>query len=1318
MRRTLIPLLIVFSLLPVALASAATIPLGLHTAPAARAGLRPVAGAGLRPSPPTPTPGPDGGEVDRVEAAVLAAVQGQQERILGFLVNDVQIESTQLSADQAFAASLLVMVDPESGAVLPAEPGLALAQRAGETWQVTLPADPGWEDLVRNAPTEVLGDEQKETWLEMQRRYEVTMPSAPLRGYLLPWQAGQTVWVSQTVAHDRYTPSGSAHFSFDFYVPQTMFRLYAAKAGTVWRARWDVPNGDDSGVGNYIVLQDTTTDPASYQLYLHLAQESIPAGLRETGATVVQGQFIGLADDTGQSSGHHLHYQVHTNPDSYWGTAVDITFADVDINGGRPRVTVDQNYCDSGDVCDSFRSSYISGNAVAGDIYPPTGGILDPLTGAMVKAKQVRVEAWASDVGSGLEKARLLAYYNDVWREIGSEFTGNLYALDWDLCAAGVPDGPVSLSLRAWDREGNPSFGLPGLTHFTKDYDCSPPPQVCTPAADQVALHSAPDFQGECVLLGAGGYPESASFGVLGDDNVASVQVGSSVLATLYTDADYAGRGETLAGNDANLSDNLVGTDTATSLRVRARSAAALKPAKLIAPTDGARFPAGASIFLAWRDPGGATQFQAQVLKNSSEAALSSWLENPRWDITGLDLAAGTYTWRVRARNCTASSCRSGWSDPASFTLTAEPAAPTGVTAPFSDNVEGGANGWTVTGQWNRLNDAGSAHGGSYSWYFGDASDRTYKEGAPSGDLTSRPITIPAQGYALRFWYWAQTEGPGGFWDQRTVQISTNNGPFKNLRRLRDDPADTWLKAEIDLSAYAGDTVRLRFRFDRLDGAFNGYEGWYIDDLSISADPLPDCSDSDNRLQDAVSLAYGETMGGSICPSGDMDYYTFSGAAGDHIAVDIDSNTADPPGDLDLILFLLDGDGLSELAQSDDEIAGELFDPHLGYTLTRAGDYYLKVRQWSHPSGGGEDYTYSIRLTRDSRDPTASFSSPESGGFLPAQVKLQLSASDTGNGSGVSRVEFRYHPGDWLTGQWQVLGTDYDGSDGWSYEFDASTAPQAEGLAFYASVYDWAGNWTGTGAWNLTLDRTAPVTSLTALEGTQASNAILLQWTGSDNLSGIDYYQLQSKKGSGAWTGISPDPDGAGTETWFVGQAGASYSFRMRGVDVSGNLESYPDAAEATTAIPAAATLCAAPDAWDSGRDDNSASRAPAILVDGTARTHNFCNPLSSGWAGDEDWVRFSVEKGRPYITRFEPLAGSAAAILELYGADGATLLAQSSSAGFGASATLQWTATLTGRVYLRARHLASGVLGDTVTYTLSVNNQVETYLPLVKRTE
>jgi murein DD-endopeptidase MepM/ murein hydrolase activator NlpD len=181
----------------------------------------------------------------------------------------------------------------------------------------------------------------------------ITAPvrSAVYGGYRLPWAAGQTAWLSGSTSHDAYIPSGNAHYAFDFYIPQTMYRLYASKAGIVWRAKWDTPNFDASGTGNYIVLQDNTTSPPTYQLYLHLAQDTSPGAFRQPGTDVAQGQYIGMADDTGRAR-HHLHFQVHTNP-VILGRSVDITFQDVAINGAAQVKNTyynDQRYCWPSDV--------------------------------------------------------------------------------------------------------------------------------------------------------------------------------------------------------------------------------------------------------------------------------------------------------------------------------------------------------------------------------------------------------------------------------------------------------------------------------------------------------------------------------------------------------------------------------------------------------------------------------------------------------------------------------------------------------------------------------------------------------------------------------------------------------------------------------------------------------------------------------------------------------------------------------------------------------------------------------------------------------
>ncbi len=210
------------------------------------------------------------------------------------------IENIQLSEDSTWASAWIELTNPENGEVIPGEPIPAVAHWDGYNWQVFLPSDEDWPTLVRSAPADLQKHPTLATWLQLNEPLPLPQITQELSGYLLPWEGGKTVYLSRSVAHDADFPSGNAHYSFDFYVPQTMFNIHAAKAGTVWLYKDTVPNNNHDDV-NYLVLQDTTTNPTTYQLYLHLAQGSIPPALKTIGAPVAQGQFIGVADNTGHT---------------------------------------------------------------------------------------------------------------------------------------------------------------------------------------------------------------------------------------------------------------------------------------------------------------------------------------------------------------------------------------------------------------------------------------------------------------------------------------------------------------------------------------------------------------------------------------------------------------------------------------------------------------------------------------------------------------------------------------------------------------------------------------------------------------------------------------------------------------------------------------------------------------------------------------------------------------------------------------------------------------------------------------------------------
>jgi hypothetical protein len=142
--------------------------------------------------------------------------------------------------------------------------------------------------------------------------------------------------------------------------------------------------------------------------------------------------------------------------------------------------------------------------------------------------------------------------------------------------------------------------------------------------------------------------------------------------------------------------------------------------------------------------------------------------------------------------------------------------------------------------------------GAGHSWKCGDAGSGTYADGS-DGVLDLLPVAL-GTGASMRFWHWISAEegGTGQAWDGGLVEISTDGGaswsPLQPVggytHAIINNPASPfpagypvwsgsygWRLAEFDLSGYAGNVVRLRWRFGS-DG-YMTYEGWYIDDLQL-----------------------------------------------------------------------------------------------------------------------------------------------------------------------------------------------------------------------------------------------------------------------------------------------------------------------------------------------------------------------------------------------------------------------------------------------------------------------------------------------------
>jgi len=150
--------------------------------------------------------------------------------------------------------------------------------------------------------------------------------------------------------------------------------------------------------------------------------------------------------------------------------------------------------------------------------------------------------------------------------------------------------------------------------------------------------------------------------------------------------------------------------------------------------------------------------------------------------------------------------------------------------------------------------------------------------------------------------------------------------------------ADYWLMNYYDFNLYGDPTVGI---------------------ASIGGVQCNDPYEPNDTWEGATFILYGTTLTDpDICPPGDVDYYAFTGSAGDDIIADIDAWNIG--SSVDSYLYLYDTDGVTVLTENDDY---DGLDSHIEYTLPANGTYYLMVREDNHPNEGGPDYFYTLSLT-------------------------------------------------------------------------------------------------------------------------------------------------------------------------------------------------------------------------------------------------------------------------------------------------------------------------------------------------------------------
>lgn len=182
----------------------------------------------------------------------------------------------------------------------------------------------------------------------------------------------------------------------------------------------------------------------------------------------------------------------------------------------------------------------------------------------------------AYDAGSGVRQVNYSAKWNNGWYGIGSK-TSAPYALSWDMCLSGVPDGNVELGMEVIDGRGNKwvwSQHYPN-PHVTKNFNCNQEP----PRADGVYLYRNDGLDinrgGECHVtqdvVSIGNYCTAhcngSTCGGGWNDEVESVRNQGPFYFVLYWDDRFQGGAATFGNYAGKVPDNF--KNQASSIRVR-----------------------------------------------------------------------------------------------------------------------------------------------------------------------------------------------------------------------------------------------------------------------------------------------------------------------------------------------------------------------------------------------------------------------------------------------------------------------------------------------------------------------------------------------------------------------------------------------------------------------------------------------------------------------------------------------------------------------------------------------------------------------------
>ena len=297
-----------------------------------------------------------------------------------------------------------------------------------------------------------------------------------------------------------------------------------------------------------------------------------------------------------------------------------------------------------------------------------------------------------------------------------------------------------------------------------------------------------------------------------------------------------------------------------------------------------------------------------------------------------------------------------------------------------------------------------------------------------------------------------------------------------------------------------------------------------------------------------------------------------------------------------------------------------------------------------------------------------------------------------------------------LGGQWVEIGpkvTQQLQPNVFDWDVDLCAAGPLNGpLEVGLRIWDHEGNVTAAlDPHSIQVDHACPppTSQLKPAEGFD-STAVRLSWDAAAAGAGIGSFDLQWRSEPGTWDAVNViTVPGNMRSTWFSGQAGRTYAFRLRAQDNNSQPEDWPagEAFEASATLPATCI----PDGFEPDDELNPAR----TLTLGVWEQHNLCG------TGDRDWFQVEIGKVGSYFISALSDSGGAAVKITVYTEDGKTIVATGQAAGVGQDAFVRFQVAA-GRYSIKIEPLTPTLMGTDAVYSVEVSETKDIFLPLVSR--